>query len=110
MSRKLKATLVGIDANRLILSVDPECYLLGKERTGAETGGKFLVIEDSPAGVRAGKAAGCAVLGLATTHSIERVKDAGADWVVKDLQSARLLSYGGETGQVSIQISNALEP
>lgn len=89
--------------------VDPECYLLGKKRTGAVIAGKFLVIEDSPAGVRAGKAAGCAVLGLATTHSVDRVKDAGADWIVRDLRSARLLSYDREDGQISLQISNALE-
>lgn len=97
-----------------MLCVDPECYLLGKERTGAAIGGKYLVIEDSPAGVRAGKAAGCAVLGLATTHSVQRVKDAGADWIVKDLRSTRLLSYGrdndgGGNGQVYLQITNALE-
>ena len=88
---------------------DPECYLLGKERTGAAMGGKFLVIEDSPAGVRAGKAAGCVVLGLATTHSIQRVKEAGADWIVEDLQSVKLLSYNRANKQVSLQISNALE-
>ena len=93
----------------LIVLVDPECYLLGKERSGARGTGRFLVIEDSPAGVRAGKAAGCAVLGLATTHSIEQIKGAGADWIVKDLRSASLLGYDGQIGQVNIQISNALE-
>jgi glycerol 3-phosphatase-1 len=83
--------------------------LLGKERSGARVTGKFLVIEDSPAGVRAGKAAGCAVLGLATTHSIGRVKGAGTDWLVKDLQSVKFLGYNENTGQISIEISNALE-
>ena len=93
----------------LIVPIDPECYLLGKERSGARIAGKFLVIEDSPAGVRAGKAAGCAVLGLATTHGIERIKGAGADWLVRDLRSAKLLGYDRQIGQVSIEISNALE-
>ena len=81
-------TDIAIDAE---LSLgDPECYLLGKERSGAKATGEFLVIEDSPAGVRAGKAAGCAVLGLATTHSIERVKGAGSDWSVKDLRECEV--------------------
>ena len=82
---------------------------MGKERSGARSAGRFLVVEDSPAGVRAGKAAGCAVLGLATTHSIERIRGAGADWIVRDLRSARLLGYDANIGQVSIQISNALK-
>ena len=89
--------------------VDPECYLLGKARSGAKSAGPFLVVEDSPAGVRAGKAAGCVVLGLATTHSIARIQDAGADWIVQDLRSAQLLGYDGRIGQISIQISHALE-
>ena len=84
-------------------------YELGKERSGAKTDGSFLVVEDSPAGVKAGKAAGCAVLGLATTHSIERVKSAGADWLVKDLQSVKFLSFSQDTGQISIEISDTLE-
>lgn len=88
---------------------DPECYLLGKQRSGGKITGGFLVIEDAPAGVRAGKAAGCAVLGLATTHSIERVQSAGADWLVKDLQSVKFLGYDENTGQISVEISNALE-
>lgn len=88
---------------------DPECYLLGKERSGAKVTGKFLVIEDSPAGVRAGKAAGCAVLGLATTHSIERVKGAGSDWLVKDLRSVKFLGYDKGSEQISIEISDFLE-
>lgn len=37
--------------------LDPECYLLGKQRLKEITpvDGKFLVLEDAPAGVRAGK-------------------------------------------------------
>ena len=63
----------------------PDCYRLGIDRLGlrAETGrGEILVLEDSPAGVLAGKAAGCAVVGLATTHSIKQLTEAGADWIV----------------------------
>src|SRR6266496_4135977 len=49
---------------------DPRCYLLGRSRLGLEHGASMLVIEDAPSGVKAGKAAGCEVLGLATTHRI----------------------------------------
>ncbi|KAL8682205.1 MAG: hypothetical protein Q9186_001743 [Xanthomendoza sp. 1 TL-2023] len=72
---------------------------------------KVLVIEDSPAGILAGKAAGCPVIGLATTHSIERIRASGADWIVQDLQSVTLVSHGtGVPGQIQIEIRNALQP
>lgn len=95
---------------------DPGCYLLGRERVGfargrasggeveggangvgggggggSEGSDELLVIEDAPSGVRAGKAAGCRVLGLATTHSVESLKEAGANWVIRDLESLRVL-------------------
>lgn len=31
----------------------------------------MLVVEDAPAGVKAGKAAGCKVFGLATMHDLD---------------------------------------
>lgn len=72
---------------------DPACYELGRERIGLGQQDRVLVVEDAPAGVKAGKAAGCQVLGLATTHDVERLRDAGADWVIEDLSSVKL---GGE--------------
>lgn len=48
---------------------DPSCYMLGLERigqAGANQNANVLVLEDSPAGIKAGKAAGCKVLGLVT--------------------------------------------
>ncbi|GAA1825752.1 HAD family hydrolase [Nesterenkonia flava] len=44
-----------------------------------------LVLEDSPSGVRAGKAAGGWVIGLAATVSADGLKEAGADVVVTSL-------------------------
>lgn len=70
---------------------DPACYSLARERCGLGEQPGVLVIEDAPAGIRAGKAAGCSVLALATTHDVERLRDAGADWIVKDLDSIRVL-------------------
>jgi len=86
---------------------DPACYLLGRERLGV-TSGETLVLEDAPAGIRAGKAAGFNVVGLATSHRIEELIEAGADWVVKDLDSLRLTKWNGETRECEIEIRNAL--
>jgi glycerol-1-phosphatase len=85
---------------------DPECYLLGRKRLGLGLDAQMVVFEDAPSGIRAGKAAGFKVIGLATTHSIARVKDAGADWIVKDLRSVSIKNF--EKGVVQIQIDNAL--
>lgn len=68
---------------------NPACYNLGKARLGLGPEEVALVIEDAPAGVRAGKAAGCRVVGLLTTHSIEQLQEAGADWIVADMRSVR---------------------
>jgi len=72
-----------------------EGYLLAREQLGlsktAEPLADVLVVEDAPAGIRAGKAAGCDVLALLTTHSREVVEAAGADFVVEDLESVEWL-------------------
>ena len=86
---------------------DPRCYLLGRERLGLKQGASILVIEDAPSGVQAGKAAGFEVLALATTHRIDQLKEAGADWIVEDLQSVALEKWS--SGQVEIEIRNALQ-
>jgi sugar-phosphatase len=69
---------------------DPDPYLRGAELlTLAPT--QCLVVEDAPAGIRAGKAAGAAVLALRTTDTDPQLSAAGADWIVNDLASAQLL-------------------
>lgn len=86
---------------------DPTCYLMGKKLLGLEDmAGDILVLEDSPAGIRAGKAAGCKVLGVVTTHTLEEVVEAGADWVVKDLESVRVVGNG--EGGVKLEFSDVL--
>jgi beta-phosphoglucomutase-like phosphatase (HAD superfamily) len=44
-----------------------------------------VVIEDSPPGLQAGKAAGRPVLGVTNTVDADKLRAAGADWVAKDL-------------------------
>ncbi|KAF4456475.1 glycerol 3-phosphatase 1 [Fusarium austroafricanum] len=86
---------------------DPACYRLGRERLGLQAeDAQVLVLEDSPAGIRAGKAAGCKVLGLVTSHTVEQVVAAEPDWVVRDLSSVKVLQSEG--GKVTIEVSNAL--
>jgi len=85
---------------------DPSCYLMGKEKLELDGKVDILVLEDSPAGIRAGKEAGCKVLGVVTSHTIEQVFAAGPDWVVKDLRSLKVLSVSANG--VVIEISDAL--
>jgi len=84
----------------------PDCYLLGRKRLGLPEDSHMIVFEDAPSGVRAGKAAGFKVVGLTTTHTIEQVQAAGADWIVQDLGSVTLKKF--HDGIVQIEISNAL--
>lgn len=86
---------------------DPACYLLGQKKLGLAKGSEIVVIEDSPSGIRAGKAAGFKVLGLATTHTIPQVREAGSDWIIQDLRSLKVLDF--QNGVVQIEISNALQ-
>lgn len=81
---------------------DPRCYLLGRSQLGLDENASILVIEDAPSGIKAGKAAGFKVLALATTHDIAQLKDAGADWIIQDLRSLKLLKANG-LAQVEIQ-------
>ena len=86
---------------------DPSCYLLGKEKLGLTADAEVLVLEDSPAGIKAGKAAGCKVLGVVTSHTIEQVLNAGPDWIVKDLRSVRVVGHSQEG--VELEFSDGLE-
>ena len=62
---------------------DPECYHLALQKLKAKSE-EAIIIEDSTAGVRAGKAAGCEVWGIGTYHSEEELLAAGADKYFSD--------------------------
>ncbi|KAK2611162.1 hypothetical protein N8I77_004533 [Diaporthe amygdali] len=88
---------------------DPACYIMGLERIGLDGDNQntnVLVLEDSPAGIKAGKAAGCKVLGLVTSHTAEQVKAAEPDWIVKDLDSVKIVEF--KDGLVTLEFSNGL--
>ncbi|CCM05573.1 uncharacterized protein FIBRA_07800 [Fibroporia radiculosa] len=63
---------------------EPDPYLLGAKKCGVDPS-RCLVVEDAPAGVRSGKAAGCKTLALLTSHSRAQVEAAAPDFIVKDL-------------------------
>ncbi len=62
---------------------DPEPYLKAAAKLGFSAS-DCIVLEDAPAGVRAGKAAGARVIALLTTMIRRELENAGADWVVQD--------------------------
>ena len=71
----------------------PEPYLAGARLLGFEPA-DCLVIEDAPAGIRAGKAAGCRVLGVVGSHREEELTE--ADWLVQSLEDVTVeVSEGG---------------
>ena len=64
----------------------PEIFLAAAKAAGANPE-HCLVIEDSPAGIAAAKAANCACLGVATTQSAAQILQQGADFVTADFHS-----------------------
>jgi HAD superfamily hydrolase (TIGR01509 family) len=62
---------------------DPETFLVAIERLGLPTA-RCLVVEDARNGVLAGRAAGCDVLGIASSQPPEALVEAGAGAVARD--------------------------
>ena len=62
---------------------DPEPYRRGAELLGLRPE-ECVVVEDAPSGVGAGIAAGCRVLGVLGTHSLDELH--AASWVVSSLE------------------------
>ena len=68
---------------------DPEPYLKGAAKLGVPPA-ECVVVEDAPAGIRSGKAAGTSVLALRTTDVDSELSAAGARWIINDLSFLRL--------------------
>ena len=87
LTARLAAT--GLPFPRVIITCDdvengkpaPDSYLLAAERLGVDPA-RCLVVEDAPAGIAAGRSAGCAVLGVRTQLAGDAL---GADWHVETL-------------------------
>jgi len=61
----------------------PEPYLKGASALGFSAG-DCVVVEDVPAGIRAGKASGASVIAFRTTVKDPELLAAGADWVLNN--------------------------
>ena len=71
----------------------PEPYLKGASILGFSPV-ECIVVEDVPAGVRAGKAAGAKVIAFKTTVEESALREAGADWILNNCSDIRLLKAG----------------
>src|SRR5579864_2341601 len=71
----------------------PEPYRKGASVLGFPPE-ECIVLEDAPAGLRAGKAAGARVIAFTTTVSESTLQDAGADWVLNSCVDIRVLDAG----------------
>jgi len=74
-------TVTGKEAGRM--KPDPAVYTLACKKLGKKPA-DCVVFEDSVSGVLAAKRAGCYCVCVLTTNPEERLKEAGADLVVKD--------------------------
>ncbi len=72
---------------------DPEPYRRGAELLGLHPA-QCVVVEDAPAGVGAGKAAGCRVLAVLGTHDAEELAD--AEWTTPTLTEVGVELAGDE--------------
>ncbi len=69
---------------------NPEPYLKGASLLGVSAM-HCVVVEDAPAGIRAGTAAGARVIACRTTAPESELKAAGADWIVENCESISIL-------------------
>jgi mannitol-1-/sugar-/sorbitol-6-phosphatase len=68
----------------------PEPYLKGAAILGFPPA-DCIVLEDAPAGVRAGKAAGAKVIAFKTTVQESALREAGSDWILNTCSDIRVL-------------------
>jgi sugar-phosphatase len=75
---------------------DPEPYLKGATLLGFPPH-ECVVIEDAPSGTRSGRAAGARVIAIRTTTYDAELLAAGADWIINDCSSIRVLGDSSPT-------------
>jgi beta-phosphoglucomutase-like phosphatase (HAD superfamily) len=62
-------------------------------------------VEDVPAGIRAGKAAGARVIACTTTVPESELKAAGADWIMEGCKSICLISAGVASHELTLVLN-----
>jgi sugar-phosphatase len=85
---------------------DPEPYLIGVENLEFPAA-DCVVVEDAPAGVRSGRAAGARVIALRTTAADDELKEAGANWIVDDLSKVSVTVLNGDGLQLDLDLNSA---
>jgi sugar-phosphatase len=75
---------------------DPEGYLMGARLLGRRPE-ECVVLEDAPAGIAAGLAAGMRVIGVATTYDRARLAPLGCTAIVSALADITVGRRGGDT-------------
>ena len=97
MLARTRLAAVGLPLPRVLVGADdvgrgkpsPEGYLQAARLLGVSAG-RCVVLEDTPAGVQAGRAAGATVIGLRTTFpSVD-----ACDYLVRDLRDIRVSGSG----------------
>jgi mannitol-1-/sugar-/sorbitol-6-phosphatase len=83
----------------------PEPYLKGASLLGVSAA-HCIVVEDVPAGIRAGKAARARVIACTTTVAEPELRESGADWIVEGCRSISLLRCDGHG--VTLDLDNKL--
>jgi len=73
----------------------PEPFLKGAATLGYPAE-ECIVLEDVPAGVKAGKAAGARVIAFTTTVDEHKLRDAGANWILRNCADIRVQFSGKE--------------
>jgi mannitol-1-/sugar-/sorbitol-6-phosphatase len=73
----------------------PEPYLKAANLLGFDAA-NCVVLEDAPAGIRSGIAAGARVIAFKTTAPDRALLAAGANWIVNDCADVRLLSSSNQ--------------
>lgn len=83
----------------------PMGYRSARDTLGFEhDDAKVVVFEDAPAGITAGKGAGAMIVGICSTYDPEKVRKAGADIVVDDLSSFKIVGFNKETNEFKVQV------
>ncbi len=81
---------------------DPEAYLTAAGRLGIPTA-DCIVVEDTPAGILAGKRAGARVIALTTTMGEDELAAAEPDWILENLAAVAVEEIT-ESGAISLRL------
>jgi sugar-phosphatase len=81
----------------------PQPYLMGANKLEVPVD-QCVVVEDAPIGVKAGKAAGMRVIGIASTHPHKELLDVGVDFLVESLAKIQI-SGNGQNQSINIELT-----